>query len=114
MVSDGTGEKDLEYSLNLCINSMILFCLRKIRANFGGRLKFFFGGAALLDIELQRFFYAIGIPMLQGYGLSETSPVISGNTELKHKLGSSGHLVKNLDLKICDEEGNELPVGDKR
>lgn len=90
---------------------VILF--KKIRANFGGRLKFFFGGAALLDIELQRFFYAIGIPMLQGYGLSETSPVISGNTELRHKLGSSGHLVKNLDLKICDEEGNELPVGTK-
>jgi long-chain acyl-CoA synthetase len=51
--------------------------------------------------------------MFQGYGLSETSPVISGNTELRHKLGSSGHLVKNLDLKICDEEGNELPVGTK-
>jgi long-chain acyl-CoA synthetase len=89
----------------------ILF--KKIRANFGGRLKFFFGGAALLDIELQRFFYAIGIPMLQGYGLSETSPVISGNTEFRHKLGSSGHLVKNLELKICDEKGNELPAGTK-
>jgi long-chain acyl-CoA synthetase len=86
---------------------------KKIRASFGGRLKFFFGGAALLDIELQRFFYAIGIPMLQGYGLSETSPVISGNTEFRHKLGSSGHLVKNLDLKICDEKGNELAVGIK-
>ncbi len=86
---------------------------KKIRASFGGRLKFFFGGAALLDIELQRFFYAIGIPMLQGYGLSETSPVISGNTEFRHKLGSSGHLVKNLDLKICDEKGNELAVGSK-
>ena len=90
---------------------MILF--RKIRVSFGGRLKFFFGGAALLDIELQRFFYAIGIPMFQGYGLSEASPVISGNTELKHKLGSSGVIVKNLDLKICDEAGNEVPVGDK-
>jgi len=67
----------------------------------------------LLDIVLQRFFYAIGIPMLQGYGLSEASPVISGNTETKHKLGSSGHIVKNLDLKICDEDGNELPAGEK-
>jgi long-chain acyl-CoA synthetase len=90
---------------------VILF--KKIRAGLGGRLKFFFGGAALLDIELQRFFYAIGIPMLQGYGLSEASPVISGNTEKSHKLGSSGLIVKNLDLKICDEEGNELPVGIK-
>lgn len=90
---------------------MILF--KKIRASFGGRLQFFFGGAALLDIELQRFFYAIGIPMLQGYGLSEASPVISGNTEKRHKLGSSGVVVKYLDLKICDEEGNEKPAGSK-
>jgi Long-chain acyl-CoA synthetases (AMP-forming) len=90
---------------------VILF--KKIRASLGGRLKFFFGGAALLDIELQRFFYAIGIPMLQGYGLSEASPVISGNMEKKHKLGSSGFLVKNLELEICDEEGNKLPDGTK-
>ncbi len=89
----------------------ILF--KKIRANLGGRLKFFFGGAALLDIELQRFFYAIGIPVFQGYGLSEASPVISGNTEKRHKLGSSGVVVKHLDLKICDEEGKEMPTGTK-
>jgi long-chain acyl-CoA synthetase len=90
---------------------VILF--RKIRESLGGRLKFFFGGAALLDIELQKFFYAIGVPMLQGYGLSEASPVISGNMENRHKLGSSGFLVKNLDLKICDEDGKELPAGTK-
>jgi long-chain acyl-CoA synthetase len=90
---------------------IILF--KKIRTNFGGRLKFFFGGAALLDIELQRFFYAIGIPMFQGYGISEASPVISGNTEKKHKLGSSGVIVKYLDLKICTDDGNEMPVGEK-
>ena len=90
---------------------IILFS--KIRASFGGRLRFFFGGAALLDIELQRFFYAIGIPVYQGYGLSEASPVISGNTELRHKLGSSGIIVGNLELKICDEDGRELPVGVK-
>lgn len=90
---------------------VILF--KKIREGFGGRLKFFFGGAALLDLELQKFFSAIGIPMLQGYGLSEASPVISGNVEKKYKLGSSGFLVKNLDLKICDEEGKELGIGKK-
>jgi long-chain acyl-CoA synthetase len=90
---------------------VILF--KKIRAGFGGRLKFFFGGAALLDMELQKFFYAIGIPMLQGYGLSEASPAISGNMENRHKLGSSGYLVKNLELKICDEDGNELAAGTK-
>jgi len=85
----------------------------KIRENFGGELQFFIGGGALLDIELQRFFYAIGIPMHQGYGLSEASPVISSNAESKHKLGSSGFLVKDMDLRICDEDGNFLPTGEK-
>ncbi len=85
----------------------------KIRKNFGGRLKFFVGGGALLDIEIQRFFSAIGIPMYQGYGLSEASPVISSNTITNHKMGSSGKLVTNMELKICDEDGNELPVGQK-
>jgi len=83
----------------------------KIRENFGGRLEFFIGGGALLDIELQRFFYAIGIPMFQGYGLSESSPVISANVPQRHKLGSSGSIVPNLEVKICDEKGNALLVG---
>jgi long-chain acyl-CoA synthetase len=85
----------------------------KVREVFGGELKFFVGGGALLDIELQRFYYAIGIPMMQGYGLSEATPVISSNSLVNHKLGSSGYLVKPLDLKICDDDGNELPLGQK-
>ncbi|NOQ27288.1 MAG: AMP-binding protein [Bacteroidales bacterium] len=85
----------------------------KIRDGFGSELEFFIGGGALLDIELQRFFYAIGMPMFQGYGLSESAPIISSNSMKKHKLGSSGYLVSNLDLKICDDDGNELPVGEK-
>ncbi|OFX24754.1 MAG: long-chain fatty acid--CoA ligase [Bacteroidetes bacterium GWA2_31_9b] len=85
----------------------------KIRAGFGGGLDFFIGGGALLDIEIQRFFYAIGMPMFQGYGLSETSPIISSNSKTKHKLGSSGYLVKNIELKIVDEKNNELPVEQK-
>jgi long-chain acyl-CoA synthetase len=83
----------------------------KLRQNFGGRLKFFVGGGALLDIDLQRFFYAIGMPMYQGYGLTEASPVISSNTPDVHKLGSSGKVVPFMELKICDEDGNELPQG---
>lgn len=89
----------------------ILF--RKIRAGFGGNLQYFIGGGALLDIDLQRFFYAIGIPMYQGYGLTEASPVISANNPKKHKLGSSGTLVNHMELRICDSEGNALPVGEK-
>jgi long-chain acyl-CoA synthetase len=85
----------------------------RIRENFGGRLEFFIGGGALLDIELQHFFYAIGIPMYQGYGLTEAAPVISANVPAKHKLGSSGVIVADLDVKICDNDGIELPIGGK-
>jgi len=87
----------------------ILF--KKVRANFGGRMHYFIGGGALLDIELQRFFYAIGIPMYQGYGLTEASPVISANSPENHKLGSSGKIVQWLELKICDDQGREVPIG---
>ena len=84
---------------------------KKVAQAMGGELKFFVGGGALLDKELQRFYYALGIPMFQGYGLSEATPVISTNTPKRHRLGSSGILVKPLDLKILDNEGNELPIG---
>ena len=87
----------------------------KVRTAFGGNLQFFVGGGALLDSELQRFFYAIGIPMFQGYGLSEATPVISTNTPPKggHRFGSSGLVLKGIDLKIKDADGNDLPVGEK-
>ncbi len=85
----------------------------KIREGFGGGIKFFIGGGALLDIDLQRFYYAIGMPMFQGYGLSESAPIISSNSMKRHKLGSSGYLVSNLDLKICDDDGIEMPIGEK-
>jgi long-chain acyl-CoA synthetase len=106
----GKGLKKLKKPL-LALYDKLIFS--KVRENFGGRLQFFIGGGALLDIELQRFFYALGIPMLQGYGLSESAPVISSNTPTKHKLGSSGWIVKGLEIKICDADGKELPTGEK-
>lgn len=99
------------YKPLLALFDKILFS--KIREGFGGNLMYFVGGGALLDIELQRFFYAIGIPMYQGYGLSEAAPVISSNSPKAHKMGSSGRIVANLELKIVDDDGNELPVGQK-
>ena len=87
----------------------------KVRVAFGGELKFFVGGGALLDAELQRFFYAIGVPMYQGYGLSEATPIISTNTygKKQHRFGSSGQLIQPLDLRILDNDGREMPVGEK-
>ena len=94
----------------LAIFDALIF--RKIRDVFGGRLDFFLGGGALLDIEFQKFFYALGIPMFQGYGLTEASPIISSNSWLHHKLGSSGKLVENLQINICSDSGVPLPQGE--
>ena len=76
-------------------------------------MRFFVGGGALLDIGLQKFFYTIGIPMYQGYGLTEAAPIISANSEKKHKLGSSGGIAPSITLKICDDYGNEMTKGEK-
>lgn len=104
---DGWNKKKLR---RVYIKPLLLFydkmVFSKIRKNFGGRLKFFIGGGALLDLELQNFFYAIGIPMYQGYGLTEAAPVISSNTPEQHKLGSSGRVAENLEIRIIDENGN--------
>jgi long-chain acyl-CoA synthetase len=106
----GAGAQALRKPLVAMYDALIF---RKIRANFGGRLQFFVGGGALLDLELQRFFYAIGIPMLQGYGLTEAAPVISANTLGRHKLGSSGRILPRMEVRICDSAGRQLPAGEQ-
>jgi long-chain acyl-CoA synthetase len=106
----GTG---LSFMLKPLVSLFNKILFSKIKEIFGGDLKYFIGGGALLDIELQKFFYAINIPMMQGYGLSEATPVISTNSLKKHKLGSSGYLVQPMELKICDDDDNELPLGEK-
>lgn len=79
---------------------------------FGGRMKFFVGGGALLDIDLQRYYYAIGVPIYQGYGLSEATPIICANSPVRYVMGSSGRLVQPMECKICDSEGREVAPGE--
>ena len=86
---------------------------KAVRDNFGGRMQFFVGGGALLDIELQKYFCAVGMPMFQGYGLSEATPIICANAPGHAIFGSSGRVVKPLDIKICDSEGKEVPAGER-
>ena len=86
---------------------------KNVRKGFGGRMKFFVGGGALLDIELQRYFCAIGMPMFQGYGLSEATPIICANSPEHAIFGSSGRVVTPMDIKICDSEGKEVEPGVK-
>ena len=95
---------------------MLLFdklIFKAVRQGLGGNMKFFVGGGALLDIDLQRYYYAIGIPMYQGYGLSEATPIISANSPARHIFGSSGKIVSPMEIKILDADGVEQPFGVK-
>lgn len=107
---DGKGVRLLLSPL-VWLFDKVLF--NKIKANFGGELRFFIGGGALLDKDLQKFYIGIGLPMFQGYGLSEATPVISTNTPDYYRFGSSGKLVEPIEVKICDSEGKELPLGEQ-
>ena len=104
--------KGLRYFLKPLVWFFDKIIFSKVRENFGGELRFFIGGGALLDKDLQKFYVGVGMPMFQGYGLSEATPVISSNGPELYRFGSSGKLVKPIDLKICDSEGRELPVGE--
>ena len=106
-----TGGKGWRKPLRPLLRLFDAVLFRKIREGFGGKLQYFIGGGALLDVGLQKFFCAIGMPMYQGYGLTEAAPVISANTPLRHKFGSSGMPAPDLRLRICDKEGGEVPPG---
>ena len=90
-----------------------LLIFPKVRSIFGGELQFMVGGGALLDIKQQEFFAALGVPVFQGYGLTEATPIISANTRHKHRFGTSGLVLGNLELTIRDENFALLPPGQK-
>ena len=96
---------------NFAIADKLIFS--KLRKIWGSKIEFFVGGGALLDIKQQQFYSAIGVPVYQGYGLTEATPIISTNTPYYYKMGTSGKILGNITCKICDENGEELPKGEK-
>ena len=74
----------------------------KIRAGTGGNLRVVLSGGAPLSKELAEFFWAIGIPIYQGYGLTETSPVLTSNYP-ENRVGSSGRPIRNVQIRIADD-----------
>lgn len=82
----------------------------KLRKRFGGRIRFMMSGGAPLDKTINEFFWAIGIPILEGYGLTETSPVISVNTFEQLRFGSIGTLIDCTEVKLA-EDGELLVRG---
>jgi long-chain acyl-CoA synthetase len=87
---------------------MLLFS--KVRNNSGGRVQTYISGGAPLGLELAEWFASVGIVILEGYGLTETSPVIAVNTPAEHKLGTVGKPVPNIEVKIA-EDGEILVRG---
>jgi long-chain acyl-CoA synthetase len=75
----------------------------KVHARMGGRLRFFISGSAALAPEINKFFYGAGIPILEGYGLTETSPVIAVNTPTHFRIGTVGHLIDGVDVRIAED-----------
>ncbi|MFA5815572.1 MAG: AMP-binding protein [Bacteroidales bacterium] len=86
---------------------------KKVRMIFGNSIRYCVGGGALLDIRQQVFFYSIGVPVYQGYGLSEATPIISANTPETHKMGSSGKVIPNVDCRILRADDSEADLGEK-
>jgi long-chain acyl-CoA synthetase len=76
---------------------------RKIRARLGGRIHVMFSGAAPLSARLAAFFFAVGLPVYEGYGLTETSPVISVNHPAAVKLGTVGRPIAGVQVKLAEE-----------
>lgn len=83
---------------------------KEIHDNLGGRLRLFVAGGAALDPEAEKGFNELGIAMYQGYGLTESSPVISAEDDKYKRLGSIGKAFPSLDVKIV--EPNEEGVGE--
>ncbi len=82
---------------------------RKIRLGMGGRLRLISSGGAPLSKELAEFFWAVGIPIYQGYGLTETSPIVSSNYP-QNRMGSSGKPIPNVQVRTA-EDGEILVKG---
>jgi long-chain acyl-CoA synthetase len=96
------GEKSSSLTIKLKWALADRLVFSKIRAGTGGRLRLVLSGGAPLSKSLGEFFWAIGIPIYQGYGLTETSPVLTNNYP-HNRIGSSGRPIANVQVRIADD-----------
>ena len=100
----GVGERLLDRLLDLLVR-------RKVDRRFGGRLKAMVSGGAPLNPEIGKFFLALGVPLLQGYGQTEASPVVSANPPNRIKIDTVGPPLDGVEIKIA-EDGEILVRGE--
>jgi long-chain acyl-CoA synthetase len=101
----GAGHRDTVYdgrrpsSLRWKLADKLVYS--KVREAFGGRVRIFVPGGAPLGIDTAKWFASVGIALWEGYGLTETSPVIALNTPLRHRMGAAGMPLSNVELKLA-------------
>jgi len=92
-----------------CIDSFVYrvldaIVLKKIRASMGGRLRFAISGGSALSPDIMQFFEDIGILIIEGYGLTETSPIIAVNKADNYKFGTVGFVLNGVEVKIAKDQ----------
>ncbi len=99
------GENDIDVPLFLSLKHKLADVLvySKLREFFGGNLRFCVTGGAALSDDIYLIFTGAGIGIVQGYGLTETSPVLTSNTPESHRLGTVGTAIRNVEIRIADD-----------